>query len=187
MRVVLQVLIQRQREFHLAISFGRINTGKRKAVCVMPVISVQFDKGQVGHGINSTFKHAQSFIAPSLLGYGKREVLITSGDISGKCGLGEGSPQCTIARRVAFKADKHAVVALSVLIELTVFDTVIDNFRVNATAGQIRKNTPVISVSGWQLEWLRLMFCYRRGVLPVTSRGRSDDLRHSVWEGKAAH
>ena len=153
----------------------------------MPVISVQFDKGQVGHGINSTFKHAQSFIAPSLLGYGKREALITAWDISGKGGLGEGSPQSAIVRLVTLKADKHTVMAVCVLIELAVLDAVVDDLWINASVGQIRKNTPVISVSGWQLEWLRLMFCYRRGVLPVTSRGRSDDLRHSVWEGKAAH
>ena len=137
MRVVLQVLIQRQREFHLAISFGRINTGKRKAVRIMPVISVQLDECQIGHGINGTFKYAQSFVAPGLFGYGKREALITTGDISGKDGLGGCSSQSTIAWFTFFKANEYAVMTFSVLVELTMFNTVVDDLRVNATGVQI--------------------------------------------------
>ena len=32
----------------------------------MPVISVQLDERQIGHGINGTFKYTQSFVAPGL-------------------------------------------------------------------------------------------------------------------------
>lgn len=39
---------------------------------------------------------------------------------------------------------------LGVLVKLPVLDAVVDNFRVNAAALQICKNTPVVGVFGWE-------------------------------------
>ncbi len=49
-----------------------------------------------------------------------------------------------------FITHKYAVMALGVLIELPVLDAVVDNFRVNAPAPQICKNTPIVGVFGWE-------------------------------------
>jgi hypothetical protein len=130
-------LIQRQWELDFSVFPWWVNSGKRKTVCIMPVIAVQLDECQIGHGINGTFKYTQSFVAPGLFGYSKREALITAGNISGKGGLGGCSSQSTIAWFTFFKAYEYAVMTFSVLVELTMFNAVVDDLRVNATAIQI--------------------------------------------------
>lgn len=68
---------------------------------------------------------------------GKREPFITAGDIPYKGGLGEGPPQHPIPGLFSLKANEHAVVVYGILIELAVFDAVVDNLWGNTTAFQV--------------------------------------------------
>ena len=49
-----------------------------------------------------------------------------------------------------FITHEYAVMTLGILVKLPVLDAVVDNFRVNAPAPQICKNTPVVGVFGWE-------------------------------------
>ena len=75
---------------------------------------------------------------------------------------------------------------LGVLVKLPVLDAVVDNFRVNAPAPQICKNTPVVGVFGWEGKF---SFRERCGWL---SFGRhtgqfSEDALNGIQKGNTLH
>ena len=73
----------------------------------------------------------------------------------------------------------------SVLVKLAMFDTVVDDLRINATASQIRKNTPVVGVFGWKNE-----FSFRRCERPrcrLHLGQLSENTLHGVQKGDALH
>ena len=49
-----------------------------------------------------------------------------------------------------FITHEYAVMTLGILVKLPVLDAVVDNFRVNAAAPKICKNTPGVGVFEWE-------------------------------------
>ena len=147
--VVLQVLFQCRGESDGAVLLRLIDAGEGQRIGGAPILPPQLQQCQVRKGVYGGFKHADGF-AIGVEGNGKGKPLIAAGNFTGEGGVRKGPAQCAVGRVPMFVAHKYAVMMLCILVKLPVLDAVVDNFRVNAPAPQICKNTPVVGVFGWE-------------------------------------